>query len=73
MPESPVNDKNYNLIKVLDMSLENAWRMETYVSDAEREGDKELAEWFRSVQKNSMKAGDQAKRMLVSRLQTEGG
>jgi hypothetical protein len=73
MPESPVKDKNYNLISVLHLSLKNAWRMETFISDAEREGDKELADWFRKIQENSKKAGEQGKRMLASRLQSEGG
>jgi hypothetical protein len=68
-PTSPVKDKNYDLITVLQMSLEHAWRMETYVSDAERDGDRELAEWFRKIQKNSVKAGEQGKQMLAERLQ----
>jgi hypothetical protein len=73
MPESPVKDKNYNLINILHLSLENAWRMETFAKDAEREGDAELAEWFRKIQENSKKAGEQGKQMLASRLQKEGG
>ena len=71
MPESPVRDKNYNLVKVLHLSLENAWRMETYVQDAEGEGDTELANWFRKIQKNSQVAGDQGKQMLAKRLRDE--
>jgi hypothetical protein len=73
MPESPVKDKNYNLINVLHRSLENAWRMETYIQDAEREGDAELADWFRKIQENSRRAGDQGKQMLAKRLQSEPG
>lgn len=72
-PPSPVKDKNYDLVKVLEMSLQNAWRMETYAQDAEREGDMELANWFREIQKNSVKAGDQGKMMLAERLQREKG
>lgn len=72
-PPSPVKDKDYDLVKVLEISLENAWRMETYAQDAEREGDKELANWFREIQKHSMKAGDQGKMMLAERLQREKG
>ncbi|MEJ3750018.1 hypothetical protein WEI85_42990 [Actinomycetes bacterium KLBMP 9797] len=43
MPESPVKDKNYNLVSVLHLSLESVWRMATYRQDAERDGDIELA------------------------------
>jgi len=64
-----VKDKNYDLVKVLEMSLENTWRMHTYIQDAEREGDSELAEWFRKIQQNSMKASDQGKMLLAERLQ----
>ncbi|MGI5149346.1 hypothetical protein ACQEVC_23810 [Plantactinospora sp. CA-294935] len=73
MPESPVKDKNYNLVTVLQMSLENSWRMDNYIEDAEREGDAELAEWFRKVRENSKTAGEQGKRMLTARLQRENG
>lgn len=66
--ESPVKDKNYNLISVLEDSLQNVGRMETYIEDAESQGDSELAEWFRKIQHNNQKAGDQGKAMLAQRL-----
>lgn len=71
-PESSLKDKNYNLVCVLEASLRNAWSMQTYIEDAEREGDSELAEWFRKIQHNSIKAGDQGKQLLRARLD-EGG
>ncbi|GGO67384.1 hypothetical protein GCM10010910_29030 [Microbacterium nanhaiense] len=67
-PASPVKDENYNLIAFLAATLNNAWQMETYIADAEQAGDTELAEWFRKVQHNSLKAGEQGKQMLVARL-----
>jgi hypothetical protein len=67
-PESPVKDRNYNLISVLQASLSNIWQMETYIQDAEREGDAELADWFRRIQENNRKAGDQGKELLARRL-----
>ena len=70
-PESPVRDKNYNLIWAIEASLHNIWKMETYIEDAEREGDEELALWFRKIQHNNRKAGEQGKRMLAERLQRE--
>jgi hypothetical protein len=68
MPQSPLKDKNYNLVSVLHLSLENAWRMEEYIQDAEKEGDQELADWFRRIQQNSQQAGDQGKELLATRL-----
>ena len=49
------------------------WKLETYIQDAEQAGDDELAEWFRKIQKNNRKAGEQGKRMLAQRLQKEAG
>lgn len=71
-PSSPVKDKNYNLVSVLQASLHYAWQMETYAADAENAGDTELAEWFRKIQHNNLKAGEQGKQMLVQRLSQEG-
>ncbi|SCE93087.1 hypothetical protein GA0070558_11462 [Micromonospora haikouensis] len=68
---SPVRDKNYDLIHALQMSLEHVYRMEIYISDAEERGDKELATWFRKIQENNRKAGEQGKQMLMDRLQRE--
>jgi hypothetical protein len=67
-PQTPVKDKNYDLITVLQASLENAWRMETFIDDARQAGDDELAEWFSKIQQNSQKAGEQGKQMLAARL-----
>lgn len=67
-PDSPVKDKNYNLIWVLEASLNNAWRLEQYIQDATSAGDDELAEWFQKIQHNNLKAGEQGKRMLAARL-----
>jgi len=35
-PESPVKDRNYNLINVPLASLTNAWQMETSAADLQR-------------------------------------
>lgn len=72
-PATAVKDKNYNLISVLHDSLHYVWQLETYAQDAEKDGDSELAEWFRKIQHNNQKAGDQGKELLQARLQKEGG
>lgn len=72
-PRSPVQDPNYNLVWALEASLHNVWKMETYIQDAEAAGDDELAQWFRKIQKNNRKAGEQGKKMLAERLRQEAG
>ena len=61
-------DKDYNLIWFTEACLSNALRLETYIQDAERAGDSELAEFFRKAQADSRKGGEQGKAMLKSRL-----
>jgi hypothetical protein len=61
-------DKDYNLIWFVETCLSNALRLETYIQDAERDGDNELAEFFRRAQGESRKGAEQAKQMLGSRL-----
>jgi hypothetical protein len=61
-------DKDYNLIWFTEQSLSNALRLETYIQDAEREGDNELADFFRRAQGASRKGGEQGKELLRSRL-----
>lgn len=70
-PSSPVKDKNYNLIWVLEASLHNVFRLETYIKDAEDQGDSELADWLRRIQDNNRKAGEQSKQMSAKRLEQD--
>jgi hypothetical protein len=72
-PPSPVKDKNYDLITVLQRCLKATWRLETYKQDARREGDTELADWFEKLQGKSFEAGEEGKRLLTDRLEREGG
>jgi hypothetical protein len=61
-------DKLYNLIWFTEACLSNALRLETYVQDAERDGDDELADFFRRAQEASRKGGEQGKKLLASRI-----
>jgi hypothetical protein len=67
-----VKDKLYNLIWFTESSLSNALRLETYIQDAERDGDAELAEFFRKAQAVSRKGGELGKQHLAERLSREG-
>jgi hypothetical protein len=62
-------DKNYNLISVLYHSSENVESLKSYIQDAEEEGDQELVEFFNGVLENNLRAAQQAKEMLVPRVQ----
>ncbi len=61
-------DKDYDIIWFTEASLDNALRLETYIQDAERDGDTELAEFFRRAQGASRKGAEQAKELLRRRL-----
>ena len=64
-------DKNYNLISALYQASDNVETFKTYVQDAEQQGDQELVEFFNAVLENNLRASQQAKEMLVPRLQGE--
>ena len=61
-------DKDYNLIWFTEACLSNALRLETYIQDAERDGDAELTDFFRRAQAESRKGAEQGKAMLKNRL-----
>lgn len=61
-------DKDYNIIWFTEVCLSNVLRLSTYIEDAEREGDAELAEFFRRAQAESRKGAEQGKELLKSRL-----
>ncbi|HEY8524483.1 MAG TPA: hypothetical protein VIL48_05950 [Acidimicrobiales bacterium] len=61
-------DRSYNILWFTEACLSNALRLETYIQDAERDGDAELAEFFRKAQAESRKGGEQGKAMLAARL-----
>lgn len=61
-------DKDYNIIWFVEQCLSNVLRLETYAEDAEREGDTDLAEFFRRAQATSRKGAEQGKELLRARL-----
>ena len=61
-------DKSYNLIWFTEACLSNTLRLENYIADADREGDSELADFFRKAQSDSRKGAELGKQMLRSRL-----
>ena len=61
-------DKDYNLIWFTEQSLSNALRLQNYIEDAERDGDDDLAGFFKRAQEASRKGGEQGKELLKKRL-----
>jgi len=61
-------DKDYNLLWFTEQCLDNVLRLETYVNDAERDGDNEAADLFRRAQEASRRGGEQGKGLLRQRL-----
>lgn len=61
-------DKDYNLVWFLQQCLTNVLRLEIYSKDAERNGDSELAEFFKRAQSESRKGAEQSKALLRGRL-----
>jgi hypothetical protein len=61
-------DKDYNIIWFVEQCLSNVLRLETYIQDAERENDSELADFFRRAQDASKRGAEQGKELLAKRL-----
>jgi hypothetical protein len=61
-------DKDYNVIWFTEQCLSNVLRLETYIEDANRESDSELADFFRRAQETSRKGAEQGKTLLAERL-----
>jgi hypothetical protein len=61
-------DKDYNIIWFTESCLQNVLRLDTYIQDADRAKDSELADFFRRAQKESRKGAEEGKKMLAQRL-----
>jgi hypothetical protein len=61
-------DKDYNIIWFVEQCLSNVLRLETYIQDAERDGDSDLADFFRRAQEASRRGAEQGKGLLRDRL-----
>lgn len=61
-------DKDYDVIWFTEQCLSNVLRLDTYIEDADRDGDSELADFFRRAQETSRKGAEQGKEMLRQRM-----
>jgi len=55
----------YDLSSVLYHALEGGASYDTYIEDAEQEGDRELADFFRRVRDEDSVRADEAQRLLA--------
>ncbi|HWK89710.1 MAG TPA: hypothetical protein VNP72_06930, partial [Longimicrobium sp.] len=61
-------DLTYNLVSILYHALQGAETYDQYARDADQEGDKELAQFFRDVKAENGRRADRAKQLLHTRL-----
>jgi hypothetical protein len=61
-------DKDYDIIWFTESCLDNVLRLETYIQDADRAGDEEVATLFRKAQAESRKGAEDGKKLLRARL-----
>ena len=60
----------YDLSSVLFHALEGGASYDTYIQDAQREGDQELTEFFRQVRDEDSNRADRAQQLLAERTTT---
>jgi hypothetical protein len=63
----------YNLSSVLFHALQGGASYDTYIEDAEREGDEELTEFFRRVREEDRDRASEAQLLLAERTLTTAG
>ena len=73
MADSPMKDKNYNLVSSVENALKTQYQMSEYKQDAENEGDQALANYFQEVIDGTTRGAERGKELLAERLQREGG
>ena len=61
----------YDLASVLYHALKGAQTNDTYIKDAEQEGDQELAQFFRQVQQEETTHANKAKELLARRVKVQ--
>jgi hypothetical protein len=66
-----VKDKHYDLISAVYHLLQGAETYQTYIEDAEREGDQKIVQYFRDVQEQNRLLAQRGKALLLDRLARE--
>ena len=66
--DTGTSNATYNLVSVLYHALQGAETYHRYAHDADRSGDRDLAQFFHQMQQEEMERADHAKRLLADRL-----
>jgi rubrerythrin len=70
-------DVQYNLISIAYHALQGAETYDQYIQDAEQDGNRDLAQFFRDVKEENKRRADRAKQllgqMLGSQSQSQAG
>lgn len=61
-------DRDYDLVSVLYHALQAGTTYQQYIDDAEREGDNDVAEFFREAQQQDRQRAQRAKELLDKRF-----
>jgi hypothetical protein len=64
----PVKDEHYDIVSVLYHSLQGADTCNRYIEDADKSGDRELAQFFREAQQAYEKVAARGKEILKKKL-----
>jgi bacterioferritin (cytochrome b1) len=71
MQRALLSNCNYNLTKQLDKKLQFLWVVDSYINDAENEGNSKCAEIFRKIKADEERHVDMLKQE-IARLSKEG-
>jgi hypothetical protein len=68
MADTPLKDKDYDLISVVYHAAQGAEICRQYAADAESEGDQDAARYFGEVREQNMRLVDEGKALLRGRM-----
>lgn len=71
MQRALLSNCNYNLTKQLDKKLQFLWAVDSYIKDAEKEGNSKCAEIFRKIKADEERHVETLKQE-IARLSKEG-
>jgi hypothetical protein len=66
--ETGTSNRAYDLVSVIYHALQGAETYERFIADAQLDGDIELADFLRDVQRRNREIAEQAKHLLQPRL-----
>lgn len=71
MQAAPVlTNTEYNVTKQLEKRMEFLWHVDTYIKDAEKDGNKQAADTFRKIKSEEERHAKMLKDLLVNTVKT---